>query len=103
MSQAEAQLRPDEAAAKAAPEYPASERRRRLTPAALQVASEKVPAPYSQVVIGGVVRLVDFCLIAAAGLGLCALKVSGGFQRLGGGRWSTRAAYACSSPLRPTC
>lgn len=63
--------------AQAAPAYPPSERRRRLSPAASAVASQKVPAPYSQVVIGGLVRLADLCLISAAGLLL-------GFAHLGG-------------------
>lgn len=66
-----------DAAANASQPYPPSERRRRLTPAALAVASEKVAAPYSPVVISGFVRLIDFVLISAAGLLLCRLHVGG--------------------------
>ncbi|MDO9384635.1 MAG: undecaprenyl-phosphate glucose phosphotransferase [Hyphomicrobiaceae bacterium] len=65
------------AAAEAAAAYPPSERRRRLSPAASAVASQKVPAQYSVVVIGGLVRLADLCLIGAAGL-------LPGLARLGG-------------------
>lgn len=46
------------------------ERRRRLTPAALAVANEKVLPAYSPVVITGLVRLFDFVLISAVGTAL---------------------------------
>src|SRR6476619_2065812 len=46
------------------------ERRRRLTPAALEVTNQKVPSAYSPIVIAGGVRIADFLLIAAIGLAL---------------------------------
>jgi Undecaprenyl-phosphate glucose phosphotransferase len=62
-----------EAAATAAspdPNRPMVERRKRLSPAALAVANQKVPPAYSPVVIAGLVRLVDFVLIASVGIAL---------------------------------
>ncbi|MCP9626961.1 undecaprenyl-phosphate glucose phosphotransferase [Rhodopseudomonas palustris] len=62
-----------EAAATAAspdPNRPMVERRKRLSPAALAVANQKVPPAYSPVVIAGLVRLVDFVLIASIGIAL---------------------------------
>jgi Undecaprenyl-phosphate glucose phosphotransferase len=47
---------------------PRIERRRRLSPAALAVTNQKVRRAFSPVVIGGVVRLIDFALIAICGL-----------------------------------
>src|SRR5437868_6204878 len=47
---------------------PRMERRKRLSPAALAVANEKVRNAYSTVVISGVVRIVDFLLLSAVGL-----------------------------------
>ncbi len=47
---------------------PRQERRKRLTPAALAVANEKVRKAYSTVVITGIVRIVDFLLLSAVGL-----------------------------------
>lgn len=49
---------------------PRPERRKRLTPAALAVANEKVQRAYSTVVITGIVRFADFVLLSAVGLGL---------------------------------
>ncbi|MFZ5736245.1 MAG: undecaprenyl-phosphate glucose phosphotransferase [Pseudomonadota bacterium] len=49
---------------------PRVERRKRLSPAALAVANEKVPPAYSPIVIAGIVRLADFLLIAAVGVAL---------------------------------
>jgi Undecaprenyl-phosphate glucose phosphotransferase len=43
------------------------ERRRRLTPAALAVASQKVRTAYSPVVIAGVVRAIDFITLSVIG------------------------------------
>lgn len=57
--------------------YPINERRRRLSPAALKVASEKVLAPYSAIVIEGIARLVDLCLVATAGLAVSVIGVAG--------------------------
>ena len=49
---------------------PRLERRKRLSPAALAVANEKVRRAYSTVVISGIVRIVDFLLLTAVGLAL---------------------------------
>ncbi|RIK99248.1 MAG: undecaprenyl-phosphate glucose phosphotransferase [Proteobacteria bacterium] len=49
---------------------PRVERRRRLSPAALAVANRKVWPAYSPVVITGVVRAIDFLLIAVLGIAL---------------------------------
>ncbi|MFC0243042.1 undecaprenyl-phosphate glucose phosphotransferase [Rhodopseudomonas telluris] len=60
-----------EAAATAAapdPNRPMVERRKRLSPAALAVANQKVPPAYSSIVITGLVRLVEFVLIATVGI-----------------------------------
>src|SRR4051812_28092755 len=59
------------AAAIASPaDRPPVERRRRLTPAALAVTSQKVPSAYSPIVIAGGVRIADFFLIALTGFAL---------------------------------
>ncbi|MCG6204390.1 undecaprenyl-phosphate glucose phosphotransferase [Rhodopseudomonas sp. HC1] len=50
------------------PNGPMVERRKRLSPAALAVANLKVPRAYSPVVIAGMVRLIDFVLIASVGI-----------------------------------
>lgn len=44
------------------------ERRRRLSPAALAVADQKVGSAYSPVVIAGAARVIDFALITLSGL-----------------------------------
>ena len=67
-----AQTKADLAAASAAPAtagraYP-FERRRRLSPAALAVANEKVHSAYSSVVINGVVRATDFVCLSIVGI-----------------------------------
>jgi Undecaprenyl-phosphate glucose phosphotransferase len=49
---------------------PRIERRRRLTPAALAVANQKVRPAYSPIVIAGVVRLVDFVLFSVIGVAI---------------------------------
>jgi len=46
---------------------PRVERRRRLSPAALEVTNRKVRKAYSPIVIAGFVRLADFVLISAIG------------------------------------
>jgi Undecaprenyl-phosphate glucose phosphotransferase len=51
---------------------PMVERRKRLSPAALAVANQKVPPAYSPIVIAGFVRLADFALIALIGITLYA-------------------------------
>ena len=58
------------AAASAPAGRPPVERRRRLSPAALAVASQKVGNAYSPIVIAGVVRVVDFALVSLTGIAL---------------------------------
>jgi len=58
-------------AAAAAPiEKPFVERRRRLSPAALEVVNQKVARAYSPIVIAGVVRAADFVLLSFIGVAL---------------------------------
>src|SRR5260221_7138645 len=49
---------------------PRIERRRRLSPAAIAVANEKVRPAYSPIVLEGAVRVADFLVIAAVGIAL---------------------------------
>ncbi len=49
---------------------PPTERRRRLSPAALAVTNQKVQRAYSPVVIAGAVRVADFFLLSLVGVGL---------------------------------
>src|SRR3954452_24233823 len=55
------------AAAKPA-DQPFVERRRRLTPAALDVVNQKVARAYSPIVITGIVRAADFVLLSLVGI-----------------------------------
>ena len=57
------------AAAKPA-DQPFVERRRRLSPAALDVVNQKVARAYSPIVITGFVRLADFALLSLVGIAL---------------------------------
>jgi FlaA1/EpsC-like NDP-sugar epimerase len=66
-----ARLMLDAAASAAATiDRPPGERRRRLSQAALAVASQKVRPAYSPIVIAGAVRLADFVLLSLVGLAL---------------------------------
>ncbi|MCP4615257.1 MAG: undecaprenyl-phosphate glucose phosphotransferase [Bradyrhizobium sp.] len=59
---------------------PRGERRRRLSPSALAVTSQKVRKAYSPIVIAGAVRIADFVLIATIGIAiyfLYAVPISG--------------------------
>ena len=67
---------------------PPTERRRRLSQAALAVANEKVGRAYSPIVITGVVRLVDFVMLSLIGMAL----YFGYVVRLGGFHWEYAAA-----------
>jgi len=49
---------------------PPTERRRRLSPAALTVTHQKVRKAYSPIVIAGAVRVADFVLISLVGVAL---------------------------------
>ena len=59
-----------DAAAPVAAGYPRFERRRRLSPAALAVANQKVGRAYSPIVIAGAVRVIDFIVLSAIGTAL---------------------------------
>ncbi|KRQ98576.1 undecaprenyl-phosphate glucose phosphotransferase [Bradyrhizobium jicamae] len=59
-----------DAAATASADRPPVERRRRLSPAALAVANQKVGRAYSPIVIAGVVRVIDFVMLSAIGIAL---------------------------------
>jgi Undecaprenyl-phosphate glucose phosphotransferase len=76
------------AAATAMPGRPPIERRRRLTPAALAVASQKVRRAYSPIVIAGAVRVCDFFLLSVVGITL----YFGYVVPLNGFRWEYVAA-----------
>ena len=72
METSDVQVKADSAATSAAPAiasrpYP-FERRRRLSPAALAVANEKVRPAYSSVVINGAVRAADFVGLSIVGI-----------------------------------
>jgi Undecaprenyl-phosphate glucose phosphotransferase len=69
-------------------ERPPIERRRRLTPAALAVANQKVSCAYSPIVITGAVRLVDFAMLSLIGIALYFAYV----VRLTGFHWEYVAA-----------
>ena len=49
-------------------DQPFVERRRRLSPAALEVVNQKVAHAYSPIVIAGFVRLADFALLSIVGI-----------------------------------
>ena len=59
------------------------ERRRRLSPAALAVANQKVRAAYSPIVIAGAVRIADLVLLSLVGVTLYVAYVA----RIDGFRW----------------
>src|SRR6187399_3158706 len=67
---------------------PQVERRRRLSPAALEVVNKKVSRAYSPIVIAGVVRLVDFVMLSLIGIAL----YFGYVVRIGDFHWEYVAA-----------
>jgi Undecaprenyl-phosphate glucose phosphotransferase len=75
------------------------ERRRRLTPEALAVASQKVRRAYSPVVIAGIVRLADFVLLSIVGTVLYAAYVA----RIDGFLWEYFAAIVAMSAAAVIC
>ncbi|HEY8332727.1 MAG TPA: undecaprenyl-phosphate glucose phosphotransferase [Tardiphaga sp.] len=75
------------------------ERRRRLSPAALAVASQKVRAAYSPIVIAGVVRVADFVLLSVVGIALYLLYVA----RIDGFRWDYVSAIVAMSVAAVIC
>jgi Undecaprenyl-phosphate glucose phosphotransferase len=60
----------DAAGVAAVAERPSTERRRRLSHAALAVSNQKVRRAYSPIVIAGVVRLADFALLSLVGIAI---------------------------------
>jgi Undecaprenyl-phosphate glucose phosphotransferase len=67
---------------------PRVERRRRLSPAALAVTSQKVREAYSPVVIAGGVRIADFVLISTIGISIYLVYAA----RISGFHWEYIAA-----------
>src|ERR1700710_2520195 len=86
-------------AAVAALERPATERRRRLSPAALAVTNQKVRAAYSPIVIAGAVRVADFVILSLVGLAL----YFGYVARLSGFNWSYVAAIFAMAAVAVMC
>ena len=77
-----------DAATTAAPGQRQFERRRRLTPAALAVANEKVRSAYSPIVLTGAVRLADFIVLTLVGIAIYLAHVA----RTDGFSWEYIAA-----------
>src|SRR3981189_3408358 len=77
-----------DAAAAATAVRPPTERRQRLSHAALAVANQKVRRAYSPIVIAGAVRLADFVLLSLVGIAL----YLGYVARLNGFNWEYVAA-----------
>jgi Undecaprenyl-phosphate glucose phosphotransferase len=75
------------------------ERRRRLSPAALAVANQKVRTAYSPIVIAGVVRIADFVLLSFVGVALYLLYVA----RIDGFRWDYVSAIIVMSVVAVIC
>ncbi|UZE51948.1 undecaprenyl-phosphate glucose phosphotransferase [Rhodopseudomonas sp. P2A-2r] len=75
------------------------ERRRRLSPAALAVANQKVRTAYSPIVIAGVVRIADFVLLSVVGVVLYLLYVA----RIDGFRWDYVSAILVMSVAAVIC
>ncbi len=64
------------AAAAAAGNTPqTSSKRRELSPEAMDIASEYVPTSYPPVVVAGIARFIEFCLIATVGFAIYAVYV----------------------------
>ncbi len=86
-------------AATATADRPAVERRRRLSPAALAVANQKVGRAYSPIVIAGAVRLIDFVLLSAIGIAI----YFGYVVPLDGFRWEYLAAIFAMTVAAVIC
>jgi Undecaprenyl-phosphate glucose phosphotransferase len=87
----------DEAAASA--NRPAVERRRRLSPAALEVVGQKVSAAYSPIVIAGLVRLADFVMLSLVGVALYLAYVA----RQDGFGWDYPTAIVAMAAVAVIC
>jgi Undecaprenyl-phosphate glucose phosphotransferase len=83
----------------AASDRPPVERRRRLSPAALEVANQKVRAAYSPVVIAGAVRIADFVLLTLLGIAL----YLGYVARMDGLNWNYIAAIVGMAVTAVVC
>jgi Undecaprenyl-phosphate glucose phosphotransferase len=86
-------------AATASADGPAVERRRRLTPAALAVANQKVRRAYSPIVIAGAVRIADLVLLSLVGITL----YFGYVVPLSGFRWEYVAAILAVAATAVVC
>jgi len=78
----------DAAASAATADRPRTERRRRLSQAALAVTNQKVRRAYSPIVIAGAVRVADFVLLSLIGISI----YIGYVARLDGFQWEYIAA-----------
>ncbi|MDB5567601.1 MAG: undecaprenyl-phosphate glucose phosphotransferase [Tardiphaga sp.] len=75
------------------------ERRRRLTPAAQEVANQKVRTAYSPIVITGAVRIVDFVVLSVVGTALYLAYVA----RLDGFAWEYITAIVAMAATAVIC
>ncbi len=75
------------------------ERRRRLTPAALEIVNQKVARAYSPIVITGVARAADFLLLSFIGIAVYA----GYVMPLAGFRWDYLAAIFAVATAAVVC
>jgi Undecaprenyl-phosphate glucose phosphotransferase len=80
-------------------ERPPLERRRRLSPAALEVTNQKVRGAYSPIVIAGAVRLADFVMLSLLGIGLYLVYV----RPPAGVRWEYVAAIFAMAAATVIC
>jgi Undecaprenyl-phosphate glucose phosphotransferase len=88
-----------DAAASSTTGEPRVERRRRLSPAALAVANQKVARAYSPIVIAGAIRLIDFVMISLIGIALYLLYV----MPLAGFHWEYVAAIVAMTLTAVIC
>ena len=88
-----------DAAASSITEQPPVERRRRLSPAALGIANQKVARAYSPIVIAGAVRLIDFATIGLIGVALYLMYV----MPLAGFHWEYVAAIFAMTAAAVIC
>jgi Undecaprenyl-phosphate glucose phosphotransferase len=87
----------DEAAS--SPAGPTVERRRRLTPVALEIVNQKVQAAYSPVVIAGLVRLADLIMLSLVGVALYLAHV----VRVDGFSWDYTVAIVAMAASTVIC
>jgi Undecaprenyl-phosphate glucose phosphotransferase len=87
------------ATATATIDRPPVERRRRLSPAAIAVTSQKVRPAYSPIVIAGIARLADFVLLSTVGITI----YLGYAARIAGFHWEYIAAIFAMSVTTVIC